>query len=635
MMRLTTKIAASILCVCLYQVVPAQEWKKTFPDAEAIYMNLVSEVEIKMVDGQLTATSNFAEDLLLSTDNAVKMMSRGRVYNSTFNELKKWDAYIQLPESRKIKVANISTGSSRQESIFYDDVKTTSFDFAGVTVGATRHLDYQMQHNDVHLLTPYYFDRYFPVQKGELRIVFPSSVKMKYVVRGLNKDKILFTESRKKDKTIYTFTAKDLPGVKYYSDAPEDSYYSTHVVFYIEKVQGNEGWKNFLAGIDDLCQNNYQHIQNINKELSAELKQLTDSLTKGLTSDREKAKRIYRWVQNNIKYVAFEEGLEGFVPREANLVCSRRFGDCKDMASILTAMLTYAKVPAFFTWIGTRHLPYTYTEFPLPIVDNHMICAAKIDGQFIFLDGTDNGCIFGMPSEGIQGKEALIALNEKEYKVITVETPAKELNRYTDSTFLKLDGDALKGSIKVHMTGYLSSNMRVALNYKNEKEREDHFKNRFTRGSNKIKFSNWKVTQSDDNSETWITADFDLPGYAKKIGDEWLLNLNVFKFFEHQEIDYPKRKSPIERDYLSTATYTTVMQLPQGYKVSYLPKSQTYQNDVWGFDMQYVAQVDKVVLTQKFDTDQLMLYPEQFEQWNKVLENLFPQYKQSVVLSIK
>jgi hypothetical protein len=143
------------------------------------------------------------------------------------------------------------------------------------------------------------------------------------------------------------------------------------------------------------------------------------------------------------------------------------------------------------------------------------------------------------------------------------------------------------------------------------------------------------VTQSDDNSETWITADFDLPGYAKKIGDEWLLNLNVFKFFEHQEIDYPKRKSPIERDYLSTATYTTVMQLPQGYKVSYLPKSQTYQNDVWGFDMQYVAQVDKVVLTQKFDTDQLMLYPEQFEQWNKVLENLFPQYKQSVVLSIK
>ncbi len=633
MKRIITRIAASFVCVCLYQIAPAQDWKKTFPEAEAIYTNLSSEVEIKVVDGQLRATSSIEEDLLLSSDNAVKMMSRGRVYHSTFNELKKWDAYIQLPESRKVKVANISTGSSRQESIFYDDTKTTSFDFAGVTVGATRHLDYQLQHNDVHLLSPHYFDRYFPVQKGELRIVFPSSVKMKYVIKGINADKVTFTESRKKDKTIYTFSAKDLPGIKYYSDAPDDSYYATHVVFYIEKVESKEGWKNFLSGIDDLYQYNYQHIKYINQSLSTELQQLTDSLTKGLTSDRDKAKRIYRWVQNSIKYVAFEEGLEGFVPREANLVCTRRFGDCKDMASILTAMLNHAKVPAYFTWIGTRHLPYSYSETPLPIVDNHMICAAKIDGQFVFLDGTDNGCIFGMPSEGIQGKEAMIALNEKEYKVVKVEIPAKEMNRYTDSTFLSLDGEVLKGSIKVHMTGYLSSDMRVALNYKNEKEREDYFKNRFTRGSNKIKFSNWKVQQSDDNRDTWITADFELPGYAKKIGDEWLLNLNIFKFYEHQEIDYPKRKTPIEYAYLNTATYTTVLQLPKGFKASYLPKSQTYKNDVWGFDMQYAANGDRVILKQQFDTDQLMLYPNQFEQWNKVLENLFPHYKQSVVLT--
>jgi transglutaminase-like putative cysteine protease len=627
------KLTALLLCVGLHYIAQAQEWKKTFPDAEAIYTGLSCEVEIKMVEGQLTANSNFEEDLLLDTDNAVKMMSRGRVYNSTFNELKKWDAYTRLPESKKIRVANISTGSSRQESIFYDDVKTTSFDFAGVTVGATRHLDYQLQHNDVHLLTPYYFDRYFPVQKGELRIVFPSSVKIKYVVRGLNKDNISFSESRKKDKTIYTFSAKDLPGIRYYSDAPDNSYYATHVVFYIEKIQDKDGWKNFLAGVDDLYQYNYQHIKNINQSLSSELQQLTDTLTKGLTSDREKAKRIYRWVQNNIKYVAFEEGLEGFVPREANLVCSRRFGDCKDMASILTAMLNYAKVPAYFTWIGTRHLPYTYTEFPLPIVDNHMICAAKIDGQYIFLDGTDNGCVFGMPSEGIQDKEALVAINEKEYKVIKVETPPKEMNRYIDSTFIQLDGDVLKGSIKVHMTGYLSSNMWSTLNYKNEKEREDHFRSRLTRGSNKIKFSNWKVHQSEDNSNTWITADFELPGYAKKIGDEWLLNLNIYKFFEHQEIDYPKRKTPIEYPYLNTATYTTVMQLPKGYKVSYLPKSQSYKNDVWGFDMNYAVHGEKVALTQKFDMDYLMLVPGQFEQWNKVLENLFPHYKQTVVVT--
>ena len=75
-------------------------------------------------------------------------------------------------------------------------------------------------------------------------------------------------------------------------------------------------------------------------------------------TDEAKARRIYKWVQQNIKYVAFEDGMEGFIPRDASLVCSRRYGDCKDMASILTKMLQYSGVEACFVWIGTRSLPY-------------------------------------------------------------------------------------------------------------------------------------------------------------------------------------------------------------------------------------------------------------------------------------
>jgi hypothetical protein len=331
--------------------------------------------------------------------------------------------------------------------------------------------------------------------------------------------------------------------------------------------------------------------------------------------------------------VAFEEGLGGFIPREANLVCSRRFGDCKDMASILTAMLNYTKVPASITWIGTRHLPYRYAETPLPIVDNHMICTVQLNGQYIFLDGTDNSCVFGMPSEGIQGKDALVAISEKEFKIVPVQIVPKEKNKYVDSTFLTLNDGRLEGQVRIYMTGYYSSSMTSVLTYKNEKEREDYFKNRFSRGSNKVKYSNWKVKQSEDRSETWVTADMELPDYAKKLSDEWLLNINLFKWYEHQEIDFPKRKIPIESDFLQTATYTTIVTLPAGYKVSYQPKSQSFKNDVWGFDLQYNTGNNFIALTQRFDTDHLMLYPNQFEQWNKVLENLFPHYKQSVVLS--
>jgi hypothetical protein len=77
------------------------------------------------------------------------------------------------------------------------------------------------------------------------------------------------------------------------------------------------------------------------------------------------------------------------------------------------------------------------------------------------------------------------------------------------------------------------------------------------------------------------------------------------------------------------------LKIPDGYKVSYIPPSKTYHNDVWGFDLTYEEKPGELILSQQFDTEQLMLYPNQFEAWNKVLENLFPLYKESILISKK
>lgn len=622
----------TFLFVVTINAVNAQEdWRKIFPNAEAVFTNRTCDVTIRKENDKWTAVSDFSEDLVYLTDNSVKQMSRGYIYHSGFNQLKKWDAYIQFPDDKKRwKVSNANTSSSTQDYIFYDDVKSTSFDYTGGAVGATRHLEYQLQHTDAHLLSPYYFERYFPVGESELRIIFPSDVKIKYVVKGLNADKIVFSESKKKGQTIYTFHISKLNGVQPYADAPDDAYYSTHLIFYIDKVQENGEWKNFLSTTKDIYRYNYAFVRDLNKNRSAELEKITDSLVKDASNDFEKTKKVYQWVQSNIKYVAFEEGLEGFIPREASLVCNRRFGDCKDMASILTSMLTYAKIPAYMTWIGTRDIPYDYTELPLPIVDNHMICAVKLNNDFIFLDATDNACLFGYPSSGIQGKQALVGISETEFKIVNVPVVPKEKNILLDSTFMELTDKGIIGKIKIELRGYWASAIRSSLNYKNKEEREDYFKGYFERASNKIKFSNWTVQEEPTEEKIIVTANFELPDYAKKLGDEWFLNLNLFKWYEHQEIDFPKRTMPIQFSFLKQSFYVTSLKIPAGYTASYVPKSNSFKNDVWGFNMNYATTKDAITLSQQFDTDQLMLYPEQFEHWNKVLEHLFPNYKQTI-----
>jgi hypothetical protein len=185
------------------------------------------------------------------------------------------------------------------------------------------------------------------------------------------------------------------------------------------------------------------------------------------------------------------------------------------------------------------------------------------------------------------------------------------------------------------MTGYMATDMYSMMSYTNEKDREKYMKGYFNRGSNKFKLNKYEINNTENPNLFKLTGQFELQDYSKKIADEWYLNLNLFKFYEHQEIDYPRRNIPIKHDYKSTSSYVTILNIPDGYKVSYLPASKSFRNDVWGFDITYEQKNSQVVMTQRFENNSLLLQPDQFQAWNKVLENLFPLYRETISLSKK
>ena len=97
------------------------------------------------------------------------------------------------------------------------------------------------------------------------------------------------------------------------------------------------------------------------KDDTAVIKEKTLELTANAKSDEEKIRNIYYWVQDNIRYIAFEDGIAGFKPDEANNVLTKRYGDCKGMANLTRQMLKAAGFDARLTWIGTNHISYDYS----------------------------------------------------------------------------------------------------------------------------------------------------------------------------------------------------------------------------------------------------------------------------------
>lgn len=97
---------------------------------------------------------------------------------------------------------------------------------------------------------------------------------------------------------------------------------------------------------------------------------------------REKAKKLFEWTVKNIRYTAIYFGSGRVVPNSLEEILSRRFGDCKDIALILGALLKEVGIESNEVLINTNPI-YELTEVPSPENFNHVILYLPEFDQFI------------------------------------------------------------------------------------------------------------------------------------------------------------------------------------------------------------------------------------------------------------
>ena len=121
---------------------------------------------------------------------------------------------------------------------------------------------------------------------------------------------------------------------------------------------------------------------------SEELKRTVDGLLKGVDrSDTAKVvAAVYGFVVSQVRYVGLEFGIHGFQPYRVDRILARRFGDCKDKASLMYAMLKVAGVDSRLVLLRTRDRGVLSAEVASLAAFNHAILyVPKLDQ---FLDGT-------------------------------------------------------------------------------------------------------------------------------------------------------------------------------------------------------------------------------------------------------
>jgi transglutaminase-like putative cysteine protease len=607
-----------------------EQLRQAFPDAEALFLDYSEHLHIGWEAGQLAVRRSHASRMLYLRPGLSGMAERALSY-SGFSVLDSIQAFTLQPRGkryRQIPVQSIRDVSAISSGIFFEDRREKILTFPAVEPGAIASLDYSESILEPRFLGAFPFAGNLPVWQSSLTVTTDTGIVLNYRLLGRDTAAIALSRPESPHAQALRWTSSRQPALLWEDQAPSPLEALPHVVVWVEQA----GSRPLLNGPAGLYAWYRSLTDTLKREPGPEIRALVDELTAGVDAPAERAQRIFSWVQDHIRYIAFEEGLGGFVPRDADLVCRRKYGDCKDMSNLLYVMLRQAGLEAELCWLGTRDIPYRYDQVPTPLADNHMITALRLDSTWLFLDATDHELAFGVPSSFIQGKQAMIGRGEQ-FELVDVPVWPARASRFEAQAELQWSSGQLGGRAKVSWSGYPAMSMRTQIAGQAQDRLARFLGNRLLWGNNKFVLSD-PVVQGLESRDAPIELQFNcsLPGYTSQVGDQVLLNLHLDRSLPGEPVDTARRRLPLIREFAQENAFSVIMQIPEGYRVAQLPAALTWDSGSFGFSVQVRKFADRVEMDRVWRTDFTRLEPDQFAEWNAMLDQLAKTYRNLLVL---
>ena len=517
----------------------------------------------------------------------------------------------------------------KSDDLFYNDarVKYMQVDFPVQGYTYKYHMDKKIK--DSKYFTSIYLSDEFPIIEKTVVIEVPKWLELEIKEFNFDGFSIKKTSTKNEENTIYTYTITNVIGNAKDNFSPGPSFLYPHLLFVAKSFTVKNEKKQLFSSTADLYKW-YKSLVDSMKDDTSVYAAKVKELTATAKTDEEKIKNIYYWVQDNIRYIAFEDGIAGFKPDDSQNVFQKRYGDCKGMANLTKQMLKAAGFDARLCWIGTNHIAYDYST-PSLSVDNHMICALFKNGKRYFLDGTEKYNSFGEYAERIQGKEVLIEdgasfIIDKIPLQTAVANAEKSIINYT------LENETLKGKVKMEFLG--ESRASFLYNYNNIKndKKEDALKWYLNSRDKNCTVSNIK-TSDLSNRDQKLSLDYDvaIANHISSFDNEIYIDLNYDK--EYNSFDFKDRKTDFLLDYKSFDDISITLQIPEGYKVSKVPNNIAIATEDYTITMNYEVKGNSLKYTKQFLFKKGKIKSVKFDEWKSHFAEIQKNYTEQVVLT--
>ena len=308
-------------------------------------------------------------------------------------------------------------------------------------------------------------------------------------------------------------------------------------------------------------------------------------LTAGKTDFYDKAQAIGEFVEKKVRYFVVEMGIGGYQPHPAEDIFRGRYGDCKDKATLLSAMLSSVGIHSALMMVDT-HRGIVDPHAP-SIIGNHMIGAIEIPAgytsprlhsvvtaetgkRYLIFDPTWERTPFGQLEANLQGSYGVL-LEGSASQVIELPVLSPELNRVERSGSFHLASDGtLQGTVTEKRFGDLAEGRRYYYG-KDAKEQQNYLDRSIARDFMAVSVSNLKVENVDSLGDD-LTLKYQLEAghFAAATGPLLMVRTRVLGS-ESFPIDRKERTVPVDLGETMQANDSFDIELPDGYAVDELP----------------------------------------------------------------
>ena len=340
-------------------------------------------------------------------------------------------------------------------------------------------------------------------------------------------------------------------------------------------------------------------------------------LTMGASTELERIRAIALFAQKT-KYVEVSLNITrggGYTPHRAEETLSRNYGDCKDKATMMRALLKAVGIDSHLTTISADDRTYVRPEWASPTQFNHAIIAIHVSdsvslptvlpdtplGRLLIFDPTDPLTALGDLPEEEQGSHALVIAGAQG-ALLTMPLLPASAHRIESSVQGTVDAAGhLDARIERQYFGQSALPLRGVQTYLGNDELKKAFEKGFSRqlGATTIR----SVTAAAQPESNHLSLNVDLA--AERFGQNmqgrlFIVRPGLLASGGHYSLPSKPRVAPVklESDFRQDSIR---IQIPQGFKVDEIPQAVKVSSAYGTLETSWKVENGEVVMNQTLE----------------------------------